>query len=339
VSNVLVTGAGGYIGSVLIGSLLQSGHSVIALDRFFFGRAALRQYADQPAVKLVKQDVRDISAGDLANIDAIIDLAALSNDPCGDLDPELTYAINLHARQRLATMGKQAGVRRYILASSCSVYGHTHETVDETTQPQPLTVYAKSNVLAEQAVLPLNDETFSVTVLRNATVFGLSPRMRFDLVVNLMTQQAFKDGRIVILGGGRQWRPLVHVRDVANIIAEFLSLSPATIGGEVFNLGLENLHVQSIAYIVRECLPFPVQIDVAPDDADKRSYNVSFDKLCKTLKATPRISVAEGVQEIYAALRSGGVEFLPQCNTINWYRRILEAKKLISEVELNGRLL
>ena len=219
--SILVTGAGGYIGSTLSSMLLDAGYHVIGFDRYFFGTSSLKDLFEHPNFKAVQKDIREIQPADLENVYGVCDLAALSNDPSGDLNPELTNSINHAGRVRVATLAKQVGVQRYILASSCSVYGQSDgRDLDEHSDPKPLTTYARANLAAERDVLPLADGRFTVTVLRQATVFGLSRRMRFDLVINLMTLNAVQKGRIFVLGGGRQWRPIVHVSDTSRASAD-----------------------------------------------------------------------------------------------------------------------
>lgn len=341
IDTVLVTGAGGYIGTALVDLLLQAGKRVIGLDRYFFGEELLGETAAHPAFTLVRKDVRDVDERDLRGVDAVCDLAALSNDPSGALDERLTYAINHEARVRLAGLARRVGVRRYLLASSCSVYGAGEGVLTEETRPQPLSTYAHANVKAEQDILPLAGEGFTVTALRQATVFGLSKRMRFDLVVNLMTLNAVQKGKIFVLGGGRQWRPIVHVRDTAGAFLALLDAPPSVVSGRIFNIGSSehNYQVLSLAYIVREALPFPIELDVVPDDSDARNYRVSFARAERELGFSARSTPAEGAREIYEALKRGQVDTGLRTVTVKWYQHIMEAKRLVDRLALDGRLL
>lgn len=339
---VLVTGAGGYIGCVLTDMLLESGADVVAYDRFFFGERTLIN-GFQPGddhLEIIKKDIRDASPKDFDGVDIVIDLAALSNDPAGDLDPELTWSINSEGRRHFAAMAKEAGVRRYVMSSTCSIYGAAENGLcNEQSPPNPISVYAKSNFECEKVVRELNGPGFTTCALRNATVFGLSRRMRFDLVVNLMTLSAFENGQITVMGGGRQWRPLVHVKDVAGALIRLATADADIVGGEVYNIGVGNFQVKTIAAIVREVLPFPVQLQIAPDDPDRRNYAVKFNRLKDDLGFEAQYDIEYGVREIYEALKLGQVENGPRCSTVGWYRHLLEAKSILQEVELNGRLL
>ena len=339
-TKVLVTGAGGYIGTQLVKDLVKSGNDVTAVDRFFFGKETLKDFFANPKVSIVQKDIRDLTEKDMAGHEVVCDLACLSNDPAGEIDPALTYAINRDGRIHVASTAKRAGVNKYIISSSCSVYGQGQEPqLTEKSATNPISVYAKSTLEAEQQNLSIADKNFSVTSLRNATVFGLSNRMRFDLVVNLMTLSAFQKGRIIVMGGGKQWRPLVHLSDVSDAFQLIINSSIDNVNQEVFNIGLDNFQIKNLAYLVREELPINIEIDVAPDDADKRDYNVVFEKARNKLNFIPKVSVVDGIREIYSALKIGSVDTGPKTVTVSWYRNILDAKSLLDEVILDGRVI
>lgn len=336
---VLITGAGGYIGSELVAQCLDGGFSVVALDRFFFGEDLLADLACD-SLLLARKDIRDLTPLDFVGIDVVFDLAALSNDPCGDIDPELTENVNYLGRVNVARCAKEAGVKRYVLASSCSVYGQGDgSALTEEAKVQPLTAYAKANFNAECAVLSLADGSFSVTVLRQATVFGLSRRMRFDLVINIMTLNAVEKGLLYVTGGGKQWRPLVHVSDTARAFRMLAQADTEKVNGEIFNVGYTNSQVLNIAYSVRERIPFPIDVKVVPDDADRRDYKVDFEKISKVIGFTACISPADGVTEIYEALKDGRAVSEPRTLTVKWYQRIIEAKSIVDRLTCDGRLL
>ena len=339
-SKVMVTGAGGYIGTQLVRDLVKAGHEVTAVDRFFFGFEPISDLVKNKNFKVIQKDIRDLTVAELSNHDAVCDLACLSNDPAGEIDPELTYQINRDGRIHVAEMAKKAGVKKYILSSSCSVYGQGEDPeLTEKSSTNPISVYAKSTLQAEEHNLGLSDNNFSVTALRNATVFGLSTRMRFDLVVNLMTLTAFQKGRIIVMGGGLQWRPLVHLSDVSSAFQKVIESENSKVNGEIFNIGLSNFQIKNLAYLVREELPFPIEIDTAPDDPDKRDYNVVFEKAEKVFGFKAKTSVTEGIKEIYLALKAGKVDTGIKTVTVQWYRNIIEAKKLLDEIVLDGRVI
>jgi nucleoside-diphosphate-sugar epimerase len=313
---------------------------VTAVDRFFFGKEPLSEFINNKQVTILQKDIRDLEQIDFKGHNAVCDLACLSNDPAGEIDPQLTYQINRDGRIHVAKIAKQSGVEKYIISSSCSVYGKGEEPLlSETSNTNPISVYAKSTLEAEQENLSLADSNFSVTALRNATVFGLSTRMRFDLVVNLMTLSAFQKGRIIVMGGGLQWRPLVHLSDVSRAFSSIISSKIELVNKEIFNVGLDNYQIKNLAYLVREELPFPVEIEVAPDDADKRDYNVVFKKAEEKIGFKAEVGVTHGIKEIYLALKSGKVDVGPKTVTVQWYRNILEAKVLLDSVLLDGRII
>lgn len=337
---VAVTGAGGYIGTQLVRDLLAQNYEVLAIDRFFFGLEPLNEFKNNKNLQILKKDIRDLNINDLNKVEAVCDLACLSNDPAGEIDPNLTFQINRDGRIHVAKTAKNAGVQKYIISSSCSVYGSAEEQdLIETSKTNPVSVYAKSTLEAELTNLELADSNFSVTALRNATVFGLSNRMRFDLVVNLMTLTAFQKRRIIVMGGGLQWRPLVHLSDVAQAFIRVINSDTKKVNSEIFNVGLDNYQIKNIAYLVREQLPFEIEIDVAPDDADKRNYSVNFEKIANQLEFKPKVTVNQGIKEIYEALKNGTVDTGTKTVTVQWYRNILEAKKLLDSIILNERVI
>jgi nucleoside-diphosphate-sugar epimerase len=339
-SKVVVTGAGGYIGTQLVRDLVKAGHEVTAVDRFFFGKEPLSEFVGNNKVTIKQKDIRDLDENDFKGHDAVCDLACLSNDPAGEIDPQLTYQINRDGRIHVAKTAKLAGVAKYIISSSCSVYGKGEEPrLSETSKTNPISVYAKSTLEAEQQNLSIADNNFSVTSLRNATVFGLSTRMRFDLVVNLMTLTAFQKGRIIVMGGGLQWRPLVHLSDVAKAFITVLGTSKEKVNKEIFNVGLDNFQIKNLAYLIREELPFPIEIELAPDDSDKRDYNVIFEKAKNKIGFQAEVSIEKGISEIYHSLKKGIVDTSDKTVTVKWYKNILDAKKLVDSISLNERII
>ena len=332
---VLVTGAGGYIGAVLVPMLLDAGYAVRALDRFFFGRRLL---AEHDRLEVVVEDSRKLSPAHFENVDAVIDLAAISNDPSGELFQQATLEINRDARVRAARLAREAGARRYVLPSSCSIYGFQQGGVlaSETSPTNPLTTYARANEMAEQGILPLACERFCVVVLRQATVYGLSPRMRFDLAINGMTFGAWKTGRLPLMRDGTQWRPMVHVRDTARAQLFMLEADPARVNGEIFNVGSagNTYQIGPLGDLVAGCVPREVAIEWY-GDPDRRSYRVAFDKI-EALGWRAEKSAADGVAEICEALEAGSVDKSVRTLTLEWYRELARWHRIIREVEMYG---
>ena len=321
---VLVTGAGGYIGSVLTRMLLEGGYDVVAVDRFFFGREALPP--ESGSLRVVETDIRRLDEPAFEGVEAVIDLAALSNDPSGELAPELTWSINCQGRVRVARLAKQAGVKRYILPSSCSIYGFQEGILDEGSPVNPLTTYAKANFEAEQQIMPLADEGYCVMVLRQATVYGLSSRMRFDLAINGMVKGFFQKGRIPILRDGTQWRPFIHVRDTSRAMMILLETPPEPVNGQIFNVGSDdqNVQIMPLAKAVAEAMGVPFAFEWY-GDPDHRSYQVSFAKIGRTLGFKTEWDPADGAAEVYGALQSGRLDAKdPRTITVAWYRKLLE---------------
>ncbi len=326
-AKILITGAGGYIGTTLVAQCLEEGWDVVALDLFFFGKERLGESLSHPNLTLKNKDVRHVSVADFEGVDVVLDLAALSNDPAGELVPELTDSINHLGRVRVARCAKQAGVGRYVLASSCSVYGQGGEhPLDETAQTNPLTIYAQANLAAEMSTLALADSTFSVSAVRQSTVFGLSGRMRFDLVINIMTLNAIQKGKLFVCGG-QQWRPLIHVADTARAIRLIAKAPIEKVNGEVFNVGHSNLQVLDMAYLIREAAPVDVDLQIEKNELDQRDYRASFEKIKKVLGFEAEFTVQDGVKEISKALQEGSLTDEPWTYTVSWYQSLIEERK------------
>jgi len=323
---VLVTGAGGYIGTVLTEMLENKGHSIVAIDRFLFGDTL----SGLDNVTILNGDIRTYERRELekilSDVEAVIDLAALSNDPSGELNPINTISINHLGRFRVASLAKQAGVQKYILPSSCSIYGFNDEYVNEKSKPNPLTTYAKANLMIEEDSLALNSADFNVIVFRLATVYGLSPRrMRFDLVVNDIVGQIFTKGFTTLTTGGTQWRPFVHVKDVSRALAIALE-SDKDIGGEIFNLGSndQNYQIKDVARKIFETLRLEERF-VWVGSPDNRSYRVKFDKISKILNFQPEYDVGEGAKEVMNALKQGIIKYGDDRTiTVKWYKHLME---------------
>ena len=339
-STIFVAGAGGYIGSVLIEALLDAGHRVRAFDRFFFRTALLADLETRPGLEVLRGDSRSVQASVFEGVDVAMDLAGISNDPSCDLNESITTDVNINGAQHLATTAKRAGVPRYIYSSSCSVYGQGGTDVaSEDSATKPVSLYAKSKVSAEQALLSLADQAFSPTILRNATIYGLSRRMRFDLVINLMTLYAYKNRRIHVMGGGKQWRPLVHVSDASLAFITVMEAPLDRVAGQTFNVGSneQNYQVYQIAQMVRDVVPH-TDLEVVPDDPDRRSYRVEFSKIASALDYKVRKTPYEGIVEIKQALERGKVEDTIATRTVQYYRYLIEAEQLLHEVSLQGKI-
>lgn len=340
---VLVTGAGGYIGTVLTPMLLEAGYAVRAVDRFFFGRELL---AEHDRLEVVVEDNRRLTAAHFEGVEAVIDLAALSNDPTGELFQEATRQINCAARVNAARLAKQAGVKRYVLPSSCSIYGfqqHDAPAADETSSTNPLTTYARANEEAEQGALALADNQFCVVALRQATVYGISPRMRFDLAINGMTYGAWKTGKLPVLRDGSQWRPMVHVRDTAAAQLFMLEADPARVNGQIFNVGsaADTWQIRPLAELIAEQVARHIPDQVAIEwygDPDQRSYRVSFDKI-EALGWRAEKTTGDGVAEICAALKAGRIDKTLETITLEWYQALTRWHGIVRKVEMHGGIL
>lgn len=303
---VLVAGGAGYVGSVLCQELLDAGYRVRILDSMMYGRASLEALRDHPRATIIEADTRDEPAvlDALQGVDAVVHLGEIVGDPACALDPELTVDVNVTASIRLARLAKAVGVRRFVYPSSCSVYGASDDIVSERSELNPVSLYARGKIAVEQALREMDGPDFDVVIVRFATVYGLSPRPRFDLVVNLLTARAHTVGVINVDGGG-QWRPFVHVADAANALRLCLEAPSDIVAGETYNVGADdqNHTIGEIAEIIRNRLP---RAEVRYGTSrDARNYRVRFDKIRDDLGFTPRRILVEGIDEICSAIDAG----------------------------------
>jgi nucleoside-diphosphate-sugar epimerase len=306
---VLVTGSQGYIGTILVPILIQKGHEVIGFDTDYYQRCTFSgKVFDND---FIKKDIRDVQREEIEGVDAIIHLAGLSNDPLGDYRPDLTKDINEKASVRLAVLAKEVGIKRFLFASSCSNYGSAgSDFLDETAPFNPVTPYGISKVQVEAALSEMSDDDFSPTYLRASTAYGLSPRLRFDLVANNLTAWAFTTGRVYLKSDGSPWRPIVHVEDIAQAYIAVLHAPRDVIHNEAFNVGTtpENYQIKEIAEIVKEIVP-NCRIDYAPDAGpDKRCYRVNCDKIARCLhEFKPQWTARRGIEQLYEEYKKVGL--------------------------------
>lgn len=338
IQRVLVTGHHGYIGAVLVRMLCQAKHEPVGLDADYFAHE--RFVGEIPKIPSLHRDLRDVQASDLEGFDAVLHLAALSNDPLGDLNPRLTYEINHVATMRLAQLAKGAGVRRFLFSSSCSMYGAAGSAMlDESAPFNPVTPYAESKVLVERELTALADQNFSPVFLRNTTAYGVSPFMRFDIVLNNLVAWAYATGKVQIQSDGTPWRPLIHIEDICRAFIAALEAPRETIHNQAFNVGIteENFQVRELAEIVAETVP-GCTIEYSPGGGpDPRSYRVNFSKIKNALPAfQPRWNVRFGARELYAACQEAKVSVEDFDGPR--FKRITHIRKLLAEGCLDSNL-
>lgn len=331
---VLVTGHLGYLGAEMVPRLLRAGHEVVGLDTGLFEGC---DFALPPVrIPELRIDLRDVTCEHLAGFEAVVHLAALSNDPWGDLDPSITYEVNLHGSIRLAAAARRAGVERFVFASSCSTYGAGGDgLLDEGSPLRPVTAYGDSKVGVEQQLTGLADDRFSPVSLRNATAYGVSRRLRADLVVNDLVARAVTTGVVRLTSDGSAWRPLVHLDDIGLAVECCLAAPRDVIHGRAFNVGRtgENYQIRDLAELVAEIVP-DSRVEIGPGaSADVRDYRVSFETIETTLPGyRPTWHVARGIEELYHAFIAGGL------TADEWESSRFRRLATISELQSSGRL-
>lgn len=335
---ILVTGHKGYIGTLMVPLLLEKKYDVVGLDTDLYARSTFGEGIVE--IPELKKDVRDVELQDLEGFEAVLHLAGLSNDPLGNLNPNLTEEINYLASVKIAKLAKQAGVSRFIFSSSCSNYGAGGEDwLNEESDFNPVTPYGVSKVRSEQEISKLADDNFSPTFLRNATAYGVSPRIRFDLVLNNLAAWAFTKGLVYIKSDGTPWRPIVHIEDISRAFIAVLEAPRELIHNEAFNVGRneDNYRIRDLAEIVQETVP-NCRIEYAADAGpDKRCYRVDCSKIAKVLPDfQPQWDARKGAAELYEAYQKVGLTLEEFEGTR--YQRIAHIKYLISNELLDGEL-
>jgi len=306
---ILVIGGGGYIGSALLPKLLEKGYHVRLLDLLIFGDEPISHVLNHPRLEVRRGDFRHVEqvADALRDVDSVVHLGAIVGDPACNLDEELTIEVNLTATRMIAELAKASGVERMVFASTCSVYGATDEMLDERSVVKPISLYGHTKLASERVLLSMANDRFRPTILRFSTIYGLSGRTRFDLVVNLLTAKAKLEGKITVFGGD-QWRPFVHVDDAALAVATVLEAPEEIVANQIFNVGSndQNYTIQQIGEMVHDCV-ISAELIANTGDTDKRNYRVNFNKIRNQLNFVPHWTVRQGIQQVLDAIANGDI--------------------------------